>query len=309
MVYYMIGDKTTLYILLAGTILAAIAIGLLAYNAQPGTYNNETNNGVATITSNNETVSQAITSIELSGSWHGRYNSKSGSGEWMFTLTKKDEDHYVGELMTNGPYSTRGEKVPIMVHVTGETILIYIPALEMNITGRIVDGELQGTWRFSNGADHGEWRGMRGATVITNKETSAITITTSKETRTAEANPYNSAQEVSPPSQEPYNKIVIDTKRMLSEIFGGAKLTHVVSGSAGRMYVEYIVKTEIVPGKYSVDKIGSMLIEMGYTVTTKADTNDEFVIVFTYMYEGKITYITVAGKTGCQTVSLLINYT
>ena len=45
-------------------------------------------------------------------------------------------------------------------------------------------------------------------------------------------------------------------------------MTHVVSGSANRMYVEYIVKTEIVPGKYSVDKIGSMLIEMGYTVTT-----------------------------------------
>ncbi len=73
-------------------------------------------------------------------------------------------------------------------------------------------------------------------------------------------------------------------------------MTHVVSGSAGRMYVEYIVKTEIVPGKYSVDKIGSMLIEMGYTVTTKADTNDESMIVFTYMYEGKVTYITVAGK-------------
>ncbi len=296
----MIGDKTTLYILLAGAILAAIAIGLLAYNAQTETYNNETNN---------ETVSPAITSIELPGSWHGRYNSKSGSGESMFTLTKKDEDHYMGELMTNGPYSTQGEKIPVMVHVTGKTILTYIPALKMNITGRIVDGELQGTWRLSNGADQGKWRGMKGATIITDTETPAITITTSKETRTIEANPYNSAQEVSPPSQEPYNKIVIDTKRMLSEIFGGAKLTHVVSGSASRMYIEYIVKTEIVPGKYSVDKIGSMLIEMGYTVTTKADTNDESMIVFTYMYEGKITYITVAGKTGCRIVSLLINYT
>jgi len=189
----MIGDKTTLYILLAGTILAAIATGLLAYNAQTGTYNNETNNEVAIITSNNETVSPAITRIELSGSWHERYNSKSGSGERMFTLTEKDEDHYMGELMTNGPYSTQGEKIPVMVHVTGETILIYIPALEMNVTGRIVDGELQGTWRLSNGADQGEWRGMRGATVITDRETHAIMITTSKETRTMEANPYNSA--------------------------------------------------------------------------------------------------------------------
>ncbi len=178
---------------MAGAILAAIAIGLLAYNAQTGTYNNETNNEVAIITSNNETVSPAITSIELSGSWHGRYNSKSGSGEWMSTLTEKDEDHYMGELMTNDPYSTQGEKIPVMVHVTGETILIYIPALEMNVTGRIVDGELQGTWRLSNGADQGEWRGMRGATVITDTETPAIMITTSKETSTMEANPYNSA--------------------------------------------------------------------------------------------------------------------
>ncbi len=308
MVYYMIGNRTTLYILLAGAILAAIAIGLLAYNAQPETYN-ETKNGVATITSSSETKSPVTTSIELTGSWHGRYNSKSGTGEWMFTLTKKDENYYVGELMTNGPYSTQGEKIPVMVHMIGETILIYIPALDMNITGKIVNGELQGTWRFSNGADQGEWRGVRGAIAITDTETTTIIITTSQETKTTEANPYDSAKEINPPSQEPYNKIINDIKKVLSEIFGGAKLTHVVSSNAGRMYVEYIVKIEITPGKYSVEKIGSILTEMGYTVATKADTNDEFVIVFTYTYEGKITYITAAGKAGHQTVSLLINYT
>ena len=289
--------------------MAAIAIGLLAYNAQPGTYNNETNNEVATITSNNETISPAITSIELSGSWHGRYNSKSGSGEWMFTLTKKDEDHYVGELMTNGPYSTRGEKVPVMVHVTDEAILIYIPALEINITGRIVNGELQGTWSFSNGEDYGEWRGIRGASLITNIKTTITSDYTSNETGANKSNPFNNAKEINPPDREPYNKIVIDTKKVLSEIFGGAKLAHMVSSSNGKMYIEYIVKNEIVPGNYSLDKMSSMYTEMGYTVTMKANTNDEFMIVLTFMYEDRTTYITIAGKTYQQTVSLLINYT
>ncbi len=70
-------------------------------------------------------------------------------------INKNYRNHYIGELITNGPYSTQGQKVPITVLVSGETILIYIPALEMNITGRIVNGELQGTWGFSNGEDHG----------------------------------------------------------------------------------------------------------------------------------------------------------
>ncbi len=95
----------------------------------------------------------------------------------------------------------------------------------------------------------------------------------------------------------------------MTKIFGGAKLAHMVSSSGGKMYIEYIVKTEIVPGNYSLDKMSSMYTEMGYTVTMKTNTNDEFVIVLTFMYEDRTTYITIAGKTYHQTVSLLINYT
>ncbi len=304
----MIGGRITLYILLAGAILAAVAISLLAYNAQPGTYVDKNSNNIAS-TTNNSGTSPTGTSTELSGSWHGSYSSRSGSGEWMFTLTKNERNHYIGELITNGPYSTHGQKVPITVLVSGERIHIYIPALEMNITGRIVNGELQGIWSFSNGEDHGEWRGIRGVSLITDIKTTTISDYTSNETRTNKSNPFDNVKEINPPDREPYNKIVIDTKKVLTEIFGGAKLARMVSSSNGKMYVEYIVKTEIVPGNYSLDKMSSMYIEMGYTVTMKANSNDEFVIVFTFMYEDKITYITIAGKTYHQTVSLLINYT
>ena len=144
--------------------MAATAIGLLAYNEQLGAYVNKTNNDVASKTNNSETspTSTSPELTELSGSWHGNYSGRSGNGEWMFTLTKNDSNHYIGELITNGPYSTKGRKVPITVTVSGETILIHIPALEMNITGVIVNGELQGTRSFTNGEDHGEWRGIRG---------------------------------------------------------------------------------------------------------------------------------------------------
>ncbi len=87
----MIGGKITLYILSAGAILAAVAISLFAYNAQLGTYINKTSNNIASTTNNSETSLTGTSTelTELSGSWHGSYSSRSGSGEWMFTLTKK----------------------------------------------------------------------------------------------------------------------------------------------------------------------------------------------------------------------------
>ena len=63
-------------------------------------------------------------------------------------VNKNDRNRYIGELITNDPYSTQGRKIPITALVLGETILIYYPALEINITERIVNGELQGTWSF-----------------------------------------------------------------------------------------------------------------------------------------------------------------
>ena len=94
----------------------------------------------------------------------------------------------------------------------------------------------------------------------------------------------------------------------MSEIFGGTKIAHMDLSSDDKIYIEYIVRTEIVPGNYSLDNMSPIYTEMDYTVTMKAITNDKFVIVLTFMYEDRTTYITIAGKTYQQTVSLLINH-
>ena len=97
--------------------------------------------------------------------------------------------------------------------------------------------------------------------VISDIRTNTTADYSSNKTRTKTSNPFNNVKEINPPDREPYNKIIIDTKEVLSEIFGGAKLAHMVSSSDGKMYIEYVVKTEIVPGIYSLDKMSSMYRE------------------------------------------------
>ncbi len=157
-VHLMIGDRSALYMLLFCVALAALAMGLLAYNSP------------AQIT-NNEEKTVSTTHQDLSGPWHGRYSSGLGSGEWVSNLTRINETMYVGDIMANGPYSTNGEKIPIKVNIMGETLIIRVPQNTIIIEGRLVGEELRGVWWLINGTDQGEWRGVRGTVFLVNDKT------------------------------------------------------------------------------------------------------------------------------------------
>ena len=155
--HLMIGDRSALYMLLFSVALAALAIGLLAYNSS--------------IQTTNEEETATVAHHDLSGPWHGRYSSGLGSGEWVSNLTRINETMYIGDLMVNGPYSTNGERIPIRIDIMGETLVIHVPQNNIIIKGRLIGEELQGSWWLINGTDQGEWRGVRGAVFLVNDKT------------------------------------------------------------------------------------------------------------------------------------------
>jgi len=108
-------------------------------------------------------------SVDITGAWHGTYDSSKGSGEWSW-LIKKSGNEYTGVLTTTGPYS--GGNVPVSVTLKGNKITVGWVAAGVVFEGTVSKDKMSGTWKFQDGMDHGSWEGVRGESSITPKEAS-----------------------------------------------------------------------------------------------------------------------------------------
>jgi len=108
-------------------------------------------------------------SLDITGAWHGTYESARGNGEWSWVI-KKSGNGYTGILTTTKPYN--GENVPISVTLEGNKITAGWISAGVVFEGTISGDKMSGEWKFQNGMDGGNWKGVRGKSSITPKETS-----------------------------------------------------------------------------------------------------------------------------------------
>ncbi len=107
-------------------------------------------------------------SLDITGAWHGTYESARGNGKWAWVI-KKSGGRYTGILTTTKPYN--GEDITVSVTLEGNKITIGWVAAGVVFKGTVSGDKMSGTWRFQNGMDGGDWEGVRGECSITPKET------------------------------------------------------------------------------------------------------------------------------------------
>jgi len=108
-------------------------------------------------------------SLDITGAWHGTYESARGTGEWSWVI-KKSGNGYTGILTTTKPYN--GENIPVSVTLKGNKITVGWVAAGVVFEGTVSGDKMSGKWKFQNGMDGGNWEGVRGESSITPKETS-----------------------------------------------------------------------------------------------------------------------------------------
>ncbi len=318
-------DKTLL-IVLTVIVVAIVGIAALAYFViAPMIYNNPLPiptsipyPGTSRTSSPTTPVTESIVGttsttqgvgIDISGYWHGVYDSRSGSsGEFTFYF-RKSGSGFTGYLnITDVAGKYVGENIPISVTIEGNTIKLGWVAAGASFTGTISGDYMEGTWSLSGNLDSGTWSARRGYKDIfteTKTETPITETVTTEETTvetTTRENPFDQAQDINAPQEIEF--INNDIKSVLTSFYGGAKLTSITT--QGNMY--YLIYTIPVQTKSSdVDAIANSLSQLGYEIISKASASGDWILQATIERQGVIYTLTLGANADDQYVVAYIS--
>ncbi len=285
-------DKTLLIVL---TIIAVAVVGIVAsayfviapmiYGnplpiptsmPYPGSSETPTQTTSMTEASSSTPTTSQVSGVDVSGYWHGVYDSRSGSsGEFTFYF-RGSGNGFTGYLnITDVAGKYTGVNIPISVTVEGNTIKLGWVAVGATFTGTITGDTMRGAWSLQNNIDSGSWSASRGYKDIfsetqTPVETETVTTeTTTEQATSTEEEIFNQAQDLAAPQEiEAVDK---DIRNILSSVYGDVKLS-ALSQQSGDYYLMYIVPRKV--EATDINGISNGFAQLEYEILSKISSGD-----------------------------------
>jgi hypothetical protein len=207
---------------------------------------------------------------DLSGTWHGTFTCRQGTGHFEWIIKKTGDKNYGGVLKVTDCYPTNGY-IDIEVTSDGSSITIGTVggasgAPAVTFQGEVSNGgsHAEGTWKFTNHMDSGTWKADRVSTSTQMPvQTSTVTESATNVQTTENEQPGGGQITCSPPPPEDYKTSYQAVLDAVKQVIGASNMECSFATMIGDPPLQQYAVTFDVSGvtKDDLDSLGAQLSE------------------------------------------------